>query len=106
MSEGMARKTLVYCPTSIEIREEKIKFVTRLSTLKGKRVGLLWNGKPNGAVYLNRIAELLAEKFPEVKITKFWELDPGRTAHPEQKTAEVLDFIASESDFVIASTAD
>ena len=36
----------------------------RLETLEGKKIGLVWNGKPNGDKLLNEIGKLLKERYP------------------------------------------
>jgi prophage tail gpP-like protein len=55
---------------------EPMEIAARLTTLEGKTVGLKWNSKPNGNLILDRIAELLTEQVPGVKILKFYELEP------------------------------
>ena len=100
------KKTTVYCPTSVAITEKSINFVPRIRTFDGKKVGLLWNGKPNGDFFLNRVAELLEEKYKGIKIIKLWELDPRGTAHPDKKSDEALDLIAKSADIVIAGQGD
>lgn len=100
------QKTTVYCPTSIAVTEYFQDFAPRIDTFEKKRVGLLWNGKPNGDFFLNRVAELLKEKYKDIDIVKFWEIDPGRTAHPERKADDTLDFIAEKSDIVISAQGD
>jgi hypothetical protein len=101
-----AKKTTVYCPTSIAITDHFQKFAPRIDTFNKKRVGLLWNGKPNGDFFLNRVATLLKEKYNEINLIKFWEIDPNRTAHPERKPDDVLDFIAKSADVVISAQGD
>ena len=49
-------------------------------TLEGKTILLRWNGKHNGDVFLNRIAELLAMQFNGVKFIKAWERFPETAA--------------------------
>ena len=100
------KKTTVYCPTSVAITEKSINFVPRIRTFDGKKVGLLWNGKPNGDFFLNRVAELLEKSYQGVRIIKLWEVDPHRTAHADKKSAETLDFIARSADIVIAGQGD
>lgn len=99
-------ETTVYCPTSVAITEKSINFVPRIKTFDGKKIGLWWNGKPNGDFFLNRVAELLEKKYKDVDIIKLWEVDPTGTAHPDKKSDVVLDIIARSADIVIAGQAD
>jgi len=101
-----ARNIIVYCPNGKEVTPELNKFAPRIKNLSGKRIGLLWNSKPNGDLFLNGVAEHLNERYQNIRIIKFWELDPGGTMHPDRKTDGALDFIAKSADMVIASTAD
>lgn len=105
-SNNKGQKTTVYRPTSVAITDCFQNFAPRINTFNKKKVGLLWNGKPNGDFFLNRVAALLKEKYNEIEIIKFWEIDPGRTAHPERKEDETLDFIAENSDIVISAQGD
>ena len=95
-----------YDPTSVAVIEEHLDFAPRIDSFEGKRIGLLWNGKPNGNFYLNRIAQLLEEKYKHINIIKFWEVDPEETAHPDKKSDAALDRIAEKSDIVIAAQGD
>lgn len=99
-------KIKVYCPTGAAVIDKYLNFVPRIDTLDGKKVGLLWNGKPNGDFFLDRVAELLKERFSGVEVVKFWEVDPRGTAHPDKKSDEALDFIARSADIVIAGQGD
>ena len=58
-------------------RIETILLAPRIATLAGKIVGLEWNEKPNGNLFLDRVAELLIEKVPGVKIVKFYDAEPS-----------------------------
>ena len=102
----MSGDTAVYCPTGVTIAKKYSDISSRVDTLEGKRVGLLWNGKPNGDVFLNRVAELLEENYKNIEIIKFWEVDPGGTALVTKYSDELLDRIADSADIVIASSAD
>src|SRR3972149_3656483 len=53
---------------------QPIKPAPRLASLEGKTIVLRWNGKHNGNNYLDRIAELLAEKLPGAKVIKVHEV--------------------------------
>jgi hypothetical protein len=45
------------------------------STVEGKTVVLRWNGKPNGDVLLNYLADLLLQEGAK-DVIKLWEVDP------------------------------
>ena len=77
--------------------------------LSGKTVVLYWNGKPNGDLFLNRIAELLIERVQNVKVVKAWEVRPsskgtGSTAEASRATAEGL--AGLHPDLVIGAPGD
>ena len=55
---------------------EAVKLNPHPNTLEGKTVVLTWNHKPNGAVFLNRIGELLTTEAKAGKIIKLWEEAP------------------------------
>ena len=105
-ASGNKRKTTVYLPTSVAITEKSINFVSRIKTFDGKKIALWWNGKPNGNFFLNRVAELLGEKYKGIEIIKLWEVYPTETAHPDKKSDAVLDLIARSADIVIAGQGD
>ena len=102
----MSGDTTVYCPTGVTIAKKYLDIASRIDTLDGKRVGLLWNGKPNGDVFLNRVAELLEKNYKNIEIIKFWEVNPEGTAVVTKYSDELLDRIADSADIVIASSAD
>jgi len=106
LSEAKKPYIDVYCPTGAVITEEYSGTASRVSTLGGRRVGLLWNGKPNGDIFLDRIAEILETKYKDIEIIKFWEVDPEHTAFSNKYSEETLDRIARSADIVIASQGD
>jgi len=71
----------------------------RPSTLEGKTVALVWSGTHGGDVALNRVGEMLGERFSDVK-TRFYN-GRGYPAPPE-----VLKQAAAECDVVVGATAD
>jgi len=86
-----------------------IKLALRPTTLDGKTIVLRWNGKHNGNNFLDRVAELLAEKVPSAKVIKLYEKDPStnRITGSNQESARVAKVIADlKADMVIASQAD
>ena len=88
---------------------QPIKLAPRPATLEGKTIVLRWNGKHNGNNFLDRVAELLAEKVPSAKVIKLYEKDQStsRTTGSNQESARVAKAIADlKADLVIASQAD
>jgi hypothetical protein len=43
----------------------------RLLAIEGKRIGLYWNGKPDGDYFWDTIEELLKKKFPTVTVLRY-----------------------------------
>ena len=77
--------------------------------LSGKTVVLYWNGKPNGDLFLNRIAELLIERVENVRVIKAWEVRPASrrtdpTAEASRATAEEL--AGLNPDLIIGAPGD
>lgn len=85
-----------------------VKFNPRPANLAGKTVVLTWNGKPNGNVLLNRIAELLAGEVKDVTIVKLWEVFPSiiRTYSLERSEALAKAVFDHKADIAINSTCD
>lgn len=68
-------------------------------TLAGRRIGLIWNGKPGGDVALEVAAEHLAKRYPDAT---FWRSD----WYSYPFTDEQLQRIESHCDVAIATTGD
>ena len=96
----------LYNPTGAVMAERITNFKSRIDSFEGKRIGLLWNSKPNGDFYLNRVAELLSKKFPSSKIIKFYETHAAETANPDKKSDKALELIAQNADVVISAQGD
>ena len=47
---------------------EATPLAPRPSSLEGKTIGLIWNGKANGDVALRRAGEVLQQRIPGVKL--------------------------------------
>ena len=71
----------------------------RPSTLEGKTIALLWSGTHGGDIALNRLGEMLQERFKNVK-TNFYA--SGSYPAPPH----ILKQAAEECDAVIGVTAD
>lgn len=106
ISNTEKQKVSVFSPIGVEMTQKHSGFAPRPATLDDKRVGLHWNGKPNGDFFLNRVAELLEKKYKDIKINKFWKMEPTKTGHADRKTDEALDFMAANADLIISSNAD
>jgi len=91
------------------IKVMPIKMAPRINSLEGKTVGLKWDMKPNGNIFLDRVAELLRERVSGVKILKFYELEPSTA--PQSENMQVADRKAQiiakyKPDIVIGAQAD
>ena len=84
---------------------ELAKLTPRLTTLEGKKVGFLWNGKHNGDFFMERIEELLHERVKDIETVRIWEAVPGSNRiglrESDHQAIKELDF-----DLVIGSSAD
>lgn len=95
-------------PASI-VLSKPVKPAVRPQTLEGKTVVLRWNGKPNGDIFLNRVAELLNEKVKGVKVIKAWEVAPETNviSYSPDRSLEIAKKLASfKPDIVIGAPAD
>jgi len=88
-----------------DVQVEQFKIANRVPALSGKTVGLFWNGKPNGDVFLEEVASRLKATYEDLKVVKFWEVKPEtRTAFGN--TDEDLKFMSQNADLIIGSSAD
>jgi hypothetical protein len=92
------------------IKIEPMEINPHPSTLEGKTVILRWNGKHNGDKFLDRVAELLAQRVKDIKIIKSWEVAP-ETVDPitgsQERSMELMKKLAAfKPDLVIGSQAD
>ena len=71
----------------------------RRGSLRGLRIGILDNSKPNAEVLLGRVAELLVERAGAGPIA-VWR-KPG-SSHP----ATVIDEVAAAADVALTGSAD
>jgi len=85
------------------------------TSLEGKTVVLRWNGKDNGDVVLNYLAELLTQEGVK-EVIKLWEVDPDSAIISGKENVISMGMERSEifaeeaaelgADLVIASQAD
>jgi hypothetical protein len=92
------------------VHVEPLKLNPHPSTLENKTIMLRWNGKHNGDQFLNRIGELLTEKFEGVRIIKSWQVAPDTVvavSGSQERSMELMKKLAAfKPDIVIGSQAD
>lgn len=108
-SEEWNQKWEVLDPEGV-VKIEPMKINPHPSRLEGKTVLLRWNGKHNGDKFLDRVAELLAQRVKGVKIIKSWEVSP-ETVDPisgsQERSMELMKKLAAlKPDLVIGAQAD
>ncbi len=84
-------------------REQKVEPASRPHSLAGKTIGLFWNMKAGGDVGLERVAELLRQRYPDCEV-KHYIGSVGQIMR--HSTAEDCDRMASECHAVVATTGD
>ncbi len=88
----------VLSPTGVA-REEARRLAPRPATLRGARIGVLDNSKPNADVLLGRVAERLAVETGAASIARWRK--PGSA-----RAATCLDEVAAAADVVLTGSAD
>ena len=88
------------------IEKASVDPAKRIASLDGKTIALRWNSKHNGDVVLNRLAELLAKKYPSATIVKTYKsLNAiSGTAAESERIAKAVASV--KPDLVIASQCD
>ena len=79
------------------IEKASVHPAKRIASLDGKTIALRWNSKHNGDVVLNRLAELLAKKYPSLNAI-------SGTAAESERIAKAVASV--KPDLVIASQCD
>ena len=77
----------------------------RVGELGRRKVGLFWNGKPGGDLFLDEVGRGLMQRSPGVEIVKFWETRPA-TITAYGNSAEDVRYMAESADLVIGTNAD
>ena len=88
-----------------EVQVQKSGLADRFPDLNGKRIGLFWNGKPNGDVFLEEVALELGSRFRGLQTVKTWEIAP-ETKTVYGNSAENLKRISQCADFIIGASGD
>jgi len=97
----IATKTITLLDPTSKPRSKKLKMAIRPSNLEGKGMGLLWNNKAGGDILLNRLAQLLNERFHFSEILNYKKLNAS-AGFDEDK----LNDLSTKCDFVVLSTGD
>jgi hypothetical protein len=88
-----------------DVEIENLGGASRLDDFSGKRIGLWWNGKPNGDIFLDELARQLESRFSGMAAVRMWEIDAATTTAygvPRDK----LERMARSADLVIGALAD
>jgi hypothetical protein len=97
----MERKTIAVLDPTAKPKHQIIPIAGRVSDLKGKVLGFLWNEKPNGDILLERIKEKLSQKFN--LSDPIWH---AKDTASRPATLAVLNDLTSRADLVINAIAD
>lgn len=98
MNTNDEARLTVYSPLGQQSQASSVATASRLPSLEGRTVGLLWNGKPNGDVALRRVGELLRDRTNGLSVRFYSGSLPCGPA--------LLDQAHNECDAIIACTAD
>jgi len=108
LEKGGVQKWEVINPSGT-IGIKTIESAPRLPTLEGKTVLLRWNFKHNGDHFLDRVAELLSEKIPGVRVIKLYEIDRStiNQSGTNEDSVKLASLIAGfKPDLVISAHGD
>ena len=87
-------------PTDVVERGQKL-FAPRLDTLVGKTVGLLDINKSKGVYFLDRIEEVLRERYGVKEVLRRKKVSAGKLASPELRQE-----LREKCDAVIEALSD
>jgi hypothetical protein len=94
-------------PQGGAVEVEKVDITPHPSSLEGKTIGLRWNGKAGGDIFLDRVAELLIEQVQDVEVIKIYEVLPETVFCCRAAPADMFDKIAALGpDLVIGAQCD
>jgi len=94
-------KIVVFDPTSKGKLKESIR-AKRPTNLEGKVMGIVWNGKPGGDALLERIGELLTERFRFSEVLRLYAQADVTSSLTEAEINE----LAKRSAFVLLGVGD
>jgi hypothetical protein len=93
--------TFVFLDPRQGLKAGEMQPAERLTSLMGKKLGILWNNRPQGDKLLQHVAELIKQKYDcaEVYFTKKPYIG---NAAPQ----EVIDDLASKVDAAVVGVSD
>ena len=106
-----AQKTELISPAGI-VAVKQVDAVPHDGSLEGKRIVLRWNGKPNGDVFLDRVAELLEQKYRTATVVRAYRENPDTAIGAKEdiivggSEGQTKMMMAMRPDIVIAAQAD
>ena len=75
---------------------EPIELNEHPSSLEGKTVALRWNGKENGNLFLDSVAEQLQKSIKDINIIKLYETMPETNDYgPSKMGPDIIDKVAA-----------
>ena len=89
-------------PLGVSRKNVMIRSRESNESLSGKRVGLLWNRKPNGDVLLRRLGKRLKERYPDIEVVWLGEKNDSARGAP----TESLEEARRECDAAIVAVGD
>ncbi|MFC1909143.1 hypothetical protein ACFLXD_04735 [Chloroflexota bacterium] len=99
----MVIKTITVLDPTAKSGAKELPIAPRVNELNDKRIGFLWNGKPNGDILLLRIKELLSARFHFTGSD--WQQRIGVTVSADDATA-IIEELARTSDLVVNGISD
>jgi hypothetical protein len=98
----MGGKIMVFNPTGGKKSNVTVAPARRLTTLRGKRLAVIWNGKLGGDILLKRVSEVLIDSYGVSGIE--WVSDRGDTNRVLEQA--VVDHIIATCDGAVLGTGD
>ncbi len=96
----MSDKITILDPVSVP-KTKRIGLNPRFKSVKGLRLAVVDNTKPNFNIFMDRVCELLVEKHGVASIARY--VKPGRTVGV---AASIVAEIKANCDFAIAGLGD
>ncbi len=94
-------KTLTVLDPRTAARPAHVARAPRPSDLRGKRIGLLANGKPNSKEFLTALGGLLRDRYGALPLVLVGKPSASRTA-----PGDTLDQLARQCDAVVTGVGD